>query len=147
MIKELQKILESEQLDEKKFNFKSYIKGLKLKSSDEKKLIDFLNKNKDGVESAEDIFRAATDLKIKLDEENLNENRLKVFQDNNSDRAGKSLLNIKNKEVSGSIVLSKYAYAHKDGKHYRLVVFDVITDKPQNISLTAQEMKNLKKIK
>ena len=75
MIKELQKIMESAALAEKKFDFKGYIKGLDLKDSDAKKLMTSLDKNKDGVESAEDVFRAATDLKIDLSE-NLNEGKI-----------------------------------------------------------------------
>lgn len=73
MSNELQRLLEKKVVNEKKFNFKGYIKNLKLKSPEEKKLIDFLNKNKDGVEGPEDVFRAATDLKIRLDEDFLNE--------------------------------------------------------------------------
>lgn len=76
---ELSYLLSKKIAEARGFNFKGYIKDLKLSASDTKKLTDFLNKNKDGVEGPEDVFRAATDLKIKLDENLVNESFKKEF--------------------------------------------------------------------
>ncbi len=63
----------------------------------------------------------------------------------NKGREGKPIINIKGKEVSGTVYLGGGAFAEKSGTFYKIIEYDDISDTKDTVFLTSKQFKILQK--